>query len=371
MSKAFTATAVLITTMIGAGFLGIPYVVSQSGFAIGTLELIIIGGLVMLTMLYLGEIVLRTKEHHQLTGYAEKYLGPKGKRAMAFALIAGIYAALIAYLIAQSQSWSFIITNTTDAALPLGIAVWAIMSAITYFDIKALKKTEALIITLISILLVLLVIVTLPLVKADNLTTFVPAEFLAPIGVIMFAFLGYSAIPEMTRILGKDKHAMKKSICVAHALVLATYALFTILVLGAYGTSTPEIATLALGKPFVLLGIVTMLGAYLALSIALMDAFQSDYQLKKREAWAFTTIIPLALYVLLTLTNNASFIKILGIGGIISGSLAMVLILLMVQRAKIHGDRHPEYKMPYSSWLIWLIIIVCIVAMIAEILKLM
>lgn len=60
--------------VIGAGILGIPYVVAKAGFLTGLLDLIIIGLAVLVLNLYVGEIMLRTKEDHQLTGYAEKYL---------------------------------------------------------------------------------------------------------------------------------------------------------------------------------------------------------------------------------------------------------------------------------------------------------
>ncbi|MEK6899250.1 MAG: aromatic amino acid transport family protein [Nanoarchaeota archaeon] len=367
MSKTLTATAILITTMIGAGFLGMPYVISQSGFAIGILELVAIGTILMVTMLYLGEIVLRTKEHHQLTGYAEKYLGQRGKKAMAFSLVVGIYSALIAYLIAQGESWSFIITNTTYYALPLGIAIWALMSAISYFDIRTLKRSETLVLALICILLILLAITSIPNLSLNNLQTISIKNAFSPLGIILFSFLGYSAVPEIARILKKDKSKMKRSIIYAHSFVLFVYALFTFLVLGVYSTNTPEVATLALGKPFVLLGIITIFGAYISLSIALMDMFRSDYQFKKNEAWAFTTIIPLALFIILSLTNNLSFTKILSFGGIIAGGLALFLILAMVKQAKLHGNRHPEYKIPYSKAFIVISIIILAIGLFTEI----
>ena len=45
------------------------------------------------------------------------------------------------------------------------------------------------------------------------------------------------------------------------------------------------------------------------------------------------------------------FIKVLGIGGVISGGLTGVLILLMNLNAKKKGNRKPEFFMP-TNWLI-------------------
>ena len=90
-SKFWSALAVLVGTAIGAGYLGMPYVVSRSGFTAGVLCLVFVALIMMATKLYLGEISLRTKGNHQLTGYAERYLGKTGKILMFFAMIFGIY----------------------------------------------------------------------------------------------------------------------------------------------------------------------------------------------------------------------------------------------------------------------------------------
>ena len=87
MASKFPAVAVLMGTIIGAGILGIPYAIMQSGFLIGLIHLIVIGAIVLLITLYLGEISLRTAKNHQLTGYAEKYLGKKGKLIMTLSLL--------------------------------------------------------------------------------------------------------------------------------------------------------------------------------------------------------------------------------------------------------------------------------------------
>ncbi|HLD97187.1 MAG TPA: aromatic amino acid transport family protein, partial [Candidatus Nanoarchaeia archaeon] len=85
-TRLFEAIATLIGTTIGAGVLGIPYVVAQSGLAVGLLHIIIIGTAAIMVNLLLGEIVLRTKGNHQLSGYAAKSLGEGGKKLMTLAM---------------------------------------------------------------------------------------------------------------------------------------------------------------------------------------------------------------------------------------------------------------------------------------------
>jgi len=93
------AIAILAGTTIGAGIFAVPYAIAQIGFIPGLLYLLVIGGLMILLNLMYGEIVLRTKGDHQLTGYSQIYFGKKGKMIATLVMLVGLYGALLAYLI--------------------------------------------------------------------------------------------------------------------------------------------------------------------------------------------------------------------------------------------------------------------------------
>lgn len=365
--KTFIATCTLIGSAIGAGVLGIPYVVMQSGFPIGLIHLIFIAIILSITMLYLGEIALRTKSSHQLSGYAEKYLGKWGKKLMFISLAFGIFAAILAYLIGEGQSLSYMIFSNTDYSLYLALAFWFFMAMLTRLGLKALKKGEEIGVILILVLIISITIFSINKIDISNLTYTNPQNFLTPFGVILFAFLAFANLSEVEEELGKDKHLLKRVIIIAHIVIFVAYLLFTIAVLGWKGSLTPPLSTLALGKPFVLLGMFTMFTSYLALSIALIDALRFDYKLSKNKSWLIVSISPLILYLILTFANSTNFTNILGIGGVISGGLTAVLILLMIPKAKAHGDRKPEYNMPYSKLLTIILTIIFIIGALVEI----
>ena len=368
MSKTFVASATLIGTVIGAGILGIPYVLMKSGIAIGLSHLILLAIIMALTTLYLGEIALRTKKNHQLTGYAEKYFGKKGKKIMFIAFSFGMYAALIAYLIGEGESFSQLFFNTTEFAIPLAFAFWVILSALSYFGLKALEEGESIGVILILILIISIAVLSYNQINVENLTYNNYNNLFVPFGVILFAYLGFSAIPELERIFkGEGKH-MRKSIVLGYLFCFIAYAVFAISVIGSKGLLTPPIATLVLGKPFVLLGILTMFTSYLALSIALIDMYRFDFKFSKIKAWLSVIIPPLVVYLALKIFNMAQFTRVLGIGGVISGGLTAILILLMVKKAKMHGDRKPEYSMPYSKILTWGLIIIFTIGAALEVL---
>jgi len=212
MSKTFAAFAVLLGTIIGAGILGIPYVAMKSGFLIGAAHIIIIGILMAIIMLYLGEIALRTKATHQLPGYAQKYLGRAGRNWMFIAMAFGIFSAITAYLIAEGRSLSYLIFNSPIYEFQMGILFWLALSAITYFGINALEKGE-----IVGMIFVFTMIISISVyfsnkINAGNLAHIFPGQFLAPFGVVLFAFLGFAAIPEVERVLGEHKKPMKNII---------------------------------------------------------------------------------------------------------------------------------------------------------------
>jgi len=369
MSKTFLAISALIGTIIGAGFLGIPYVVMKSGFSIGLFHLIFLAIVLGIIMLYLGEIVLRTKTNHQLPCYAEKYLGKPGKKLMLAAFTFGIYSAIIAYLIAEGESFSFIFTNSIQYQFIFGIAFWIVLSALSYFGLKALEEADSLGFIIIIILVISIIALKISKIDTSNLTYSNPINFFTPFGVILFAYLGFSVVPEMKRIFGKENNLMKKSIICAQIIAFAIYVIFTIVVLGFAGANTPQLSTLALGKPFILLGMITMFTSYITLSIVLIDTFRFDFHLSKAKSWLITIIIPLIAFIILELTNNASFTTILSVGGVISGGLTAILILFMVKNAKKFGNRTPEYEIPYSKILTWFLILVFIIGAILEIIN--
>ena len=63
-----------------------------------------------------------------------------------------------------------------------------------------------------------------------------------------------------------------------------------------------------------------------------------------------------------------SFTKILSIGGVVSGGIMAIMILLMVKKAKSHCDRKAEYEVPASWWIIGFLIAIFVAGVIRELL---
>jgi len=361
----WAAVATLTGTIIGAGILGIPYTFSKAGLIPGILNMIVLGILIMFVNLYLGEVILRTKGKHQLPGYAGKYLGKTGKILMLISSFLFLYGSLIAYTVGEGEVLSFVFFGSTAFAIIFSIIFFVIMAFLVYLGLKALEDGEKFGLIVVSAMILAIFFFFFSKINLSNFTLASSnyASWFLPYGVILFAFLALSALPEMREELAKNEKKFKHAIIIGSLIPLILYLLFAVSIYGFAGAFTPEIATLALGKLPCILAIFTMFTAFFALGIALKEVFMYDFKFKKNSCFLLTIIPVLILSVLIILFKLTTFIKLLGFIGSIAGGLAAILVLLMVKQAKSKGDRFPEYKIPLN----WIMIIILIIIFLAGI----
>ena len=357
MKKTLEATALLVGTIIGAGIFGIPYVIAKAGFLTGLVTIGMLGAVLIVLYLYLGEVVLRTKGNHQLTGYAEKYLGKTGKTIMSVSMLAGIFGALIAYILGMGQSLNAVFGGNPWIYSLLFFAGFAVA---IYFGIKTVAKIEFWILPALVVVIVLFAIFSFNKIDIMNLSGFYPYNLFIPYGVILFALLGGAAIPEMRQHLRFECRKFRKSLFIGMIIPIAVYALFALIVVGVTGIGTTEIATIGLGKALgyhmIILGnlfaVFTMGTSFLTLGLAGKQMFNYDYKINHFLSWFLAMFIPLTI----ALSGLTSFIKAIGIAGTIAGAGEGILIVLMHRKAKKLGDRKPEYKIK-TNYVIYSIVI--------------
>jgi len=343
--RGLEAIATLMGTVVGAGIFGIPYVVAKAGFLTGLMNIILIAGLVLIMKLYLGEVVLRTKGNHQLTGYAGKYLGKSGKRIMTFVMMFGIYGALLAYLIGEGRAFSAIFGGS---AFLYSLLFFIFVTILIFIGLKVIKEYELYMIMVVIVIVFLISLFSFKQINLDNLTGFNLGDIFLPYGVVLFAFLGSVAVPEMKEILEEDKKKLKKCIIIGSLLVLVVYLVFTFFVVAVTGFDTTEIATLGLGKVLGkkmlivgnLFAVFAMATSFLTLGLAMKEMYNYDYGFSKNLSWFLTCSVPFGLFLL----GFQNFIKTIGYVGSIAGGIEGMLIVFMAWRAVKMGDRKPEYS---------------------------
>ncbi len=348
------AVTTLMGTIIGAGILGIPYVIAKAGYLYGLFLILLLGIAYVYLNLFFGEVVLRTKGQHQFPGYAEKYLGKTGKRITAVAMILGVYGALTAYLIGVGEA-SFAIFKW-GSPLVYTLLFFVVCTIIVFGGIKAMGKAELFLIPLLVIVVLTIGVVSFNQLDYSSLIPWDLQYFFLPYGVLIFAYMGLAAIPEMREVLEKDTKKMKRAIIVGSLIPLFLYALFALIIIGVVGLDHFEllkpnerIATVALSmysQPFLgvlanILAILAMFTSFLTNAIALKEVYHYDFKLSSITSLFLTLLIPLLIAVF----GIASFLTILGITGAVSGGLQGILLIFLYWKAQLLGDRKPEYTM--------------------------
>ena len=351
------AVATLVGCIIGAGIFGIPYVVAKAGILAGIINIVVLGTVILFINLYVGEIALRTKKTHQLVGYVEKYLGQTGKIIMTLSAVFSMVGALIAYIIGEGEVISAIFGFNP---FTVSLIFFAIASLVVFFDLEAVKKFELYLGIVMLALILAICFISLPHVNIANLSGFDLGQIFLPYGVVLFAFVGAAAIPEMEEELRGNKKLMKRAIIIGSLIPFFVYLLFMIAVIGVTGAGTTEVATIGLGKALgeymVLLGnlfaIFAMATSFFILGLALKWMLHYDYHINKTVSWAIACFVPLLIF----LAGVRSFISVIAITGAVAGGVEGILLVLTAKMAKKYGDQKPAYSIPLN-WFIAIIFI--------------
>lgn len=372
------AISVLMGTMVGAGIFGIPYIIAGSGIIPGFFYFLILGGAVLLLHLFFGEIVLRTKEKHYLPGFAQKYLGEKGKILVTISTILGISGALLAYTIIGGDFLKILFSSFFSPAGELSnfyfsLIFWAILSYFIFRGIKLIAPTELLMNIAFFSIIFLIIFFLLPKINIQNFSLINIENIFLPYGVILFSLIGWPAIPVIGEILksSEERKNFKKVIISAILIVVVLYSIFAFTVIGVSGkdTTTKVLQGLLpfLGQKVIILGalfgILVIATSFLILGNYLKNTLFYDYKIPRWISASFACGIPLILFLI----GLRSFIGIIGFVGTLIGSVEGIVIILIFKNIKKLGNREPEYSLKVPSFLLYFVTTIFILGAISQI----
>lgn len=369
----FEGVALIISGTIGAGVLGIPYAVAQSGMLIGFAYIVGLGLLMMGLNLMLGEVMLRTNQSFQLAGLARKYLGRGGQWLMTAIVYASLFGVLVIYTIGEGE---------TLAALFGGDPFWwslgffALGASLVAIGMRTVKVAEMFLTLGILFVVLIIAALTTPHIQVVHWQYSNLAHLLLPYGVVLFAFKGSTAIPEVHSVL-KDKDMMfKHAIIIAGVITILIYMLFAFMVVGVTGEQTTEIATIglgnSLGRNMLIFGNVfaalAMATSFLFVGLALRDSLRWDFKVPTFWSSAIVTIVPLTVFLL----GIRQFIAMIDFVGGVFASLEMLLIILIYWRARHIGDvkKLSKYKLHHVWLLAALLVLVFTLGALYSVIKL-
>ncbi len=374
--KFYLAVAALIGGTVGVGIFGIPLAFSKAGFLIGFIFLILMAGVTLLINLMYGEIILRTRQDHQLTGYAEIYAGKMYRRLLFFPLALNSYVGILAYILLSGQFLNNIFSpyfyRTSDF---YSIIFFIIFSLFLLLGIKRFRWVELGLSGLFVIIIFVILGFSLPKIEWVNLIDFSAASnyWFLPYGVLFFAFGGLSAIPIQRQILKGQESKLKKAITMALIITAALYLLFALSVVGVVGDATSDnsINDLfnILGERMMFLcslfGIMAIGSAYLMLGAGYQEVFNLDFGFRKIWSWALVVFPPFILF----LGGMRNFVDIISLGGAVAlGSESLILLCIYVLARK-NGDRNPEYKLKLSRYLLYALVVLFAVGILLKLIS--
>jgi len=333
MAKFIEAVLILSGMIIGVGMFGIPFSFARVGFWVGTAELIILSGVVLLFHFTYGEVVLWTKESHRLPGYVRIYLGKGAEILARLSALFGITGTLLAYLLVGS---SFLSTVFEDTAFSLSHWGWTVVmvlagSAITLFPLKNEAAINGILTAALIGFILVLSFFLFPRLDFQNLRGVDFENLFIPYGVLLFALSGGVVIPDLLTLLGRDRRRGRLAIAFGTLIPASLYFIFTLAVVGSAGKSVSEEALRGLapiaGNDFIrwgsVMGVLAVFTSYITLSMSFQMLLRLDLKFPKVAAWIAAMMIPFFLYTL----GFRSFITIIGAVGAIAVGVDSALIL--------------------------------------------
>lgn len=351
---ATTSEAIFMITgmTIGAGVLGVPFVIAQVGIPTGLVYIAAVG-VVMLTLnLMLADVVTHTKQSLQLPGLAEKYLGIWGKHIITLTFLGSTLGAILAYLIGEGTALSALFGGSP---VTWTLCFWAVGMSLVAGGLRRVKKYERLLSCFVIGSITVISLYLLSITNWSNWGYTSLADIFLPYGVILFALHATPAIAEAEAAMPNQPQRFKRAVIVGTLIPIVLYMLFAAAVVGVKGPNTTEVATLGLtrtfGLPLMVLSnlfaIVAMATAFMGITTALTDSLVWDFKLRRSFALALVALLPLVLFFI----GPKSFVEVLEVvGGLFIGVQA-ILIVAMFIKARTRGDINAGHPIINHLWM--------------------
>lgn len=336
--------ALLFTgTFVGAGILGLPYALAQSGFIGGTIIFIIGTFFAYLTAVYVSILVYMQANEASLYSIYRSHLSAKIGHLTLAGILFSSYGAMIAYPLAFGTMFNALFN------LPFGLGASGFLLLISVLLIRNpgdSNKFNAIVTTVLVLLLIGVMYKSIPGIKLNNYLSFVPSEMFGASGVIIFAFAGHIIIPPVIYYIKATRDQGIKVIKFSLLAVAALYFFFFAVSIGIMGTEVTPVATIGLaghvnptvaivGQVFAVLAITT--SAY-GIGLSLKLTFQGMFNIKPVVSIALVIIPVLLFNIYLSGTGGTAYTEVLNYAGGIGSALYIGIIpALIVQKlAKTH-----------------------------------
>jgi amino acid permease len=354
------ATLIIVGANIGSGILGLAYASRLAGWPILFLWLCIVGFLTTVSMLYVAETALRTTTPLQLPGLAQKYVGSLG----AWLVFISVAANSIGCMIAYTNGSGRILAEMLGLPNQVGSLLFTVPSAlVVWWGLKATGIAEKFISWGMIVLVGVVIIASLLSADAKvNNVIYTNWTYAVPVfNVAIFCYIAQYAVPELARGLRHEPQNLPRSITLGMAMTGVLLALVPLAVLALTGPEkVTQVATLAWGRAlgqwaflvanlFALCAMITSywaVGGSLLTNIVDKFKFKSETDRNTRLFCIFCVVVP---PFILAYSGLVDFVDAIYLAGTFGGVIMSILPVMMINKARVAGDRTPEWQNTWTA----------------------
>lgn len=353
----------IIGTSIGAGMLALPVATAQAGF-LNTLFFLVIAWVVMLVgALYILEVNLLLPEGANMVSMAEKTMGPIGKAVTWVSYLFLLYTLLCGYISGGGDVFHAILTSGHFAiSESVSTSIYVVIFALViYTGMKAVDNTNSFLMYAKISIFLLLVFFIVPHVSATKLTGGNVWQ-IKPAIMLLFTAYGFAIIvPSLREYFHSDTRTLKRLIFIGSLFPLICYIAWNGVIMGVIPkTGHPsllelfqsshttselgytlghEIQNTRIGHLFHLFSSISMLTAFLGVSLCLFDFLADGLKLQRKKTQGLLLLcLVFVPPLLIVLMNPGIYLSALSYAGI------FCVILLLLLPATMAG--FARYKLP-------------------------
>jgi len=348
--------AIKLGASIGSGILALPFGSRLGGFPALVFWVVLTGTFVAITMLYVAETSMRTRQPLQLSGLARTYIGPLGSWLMFAAVMINSLGALTAYTIGSGD----IIGAALGIPNFLGSLIFFVPAVgVVWLGLRVTGVSEKIITFGMVALLLVLIVATLvgPGIEWRHLARVSVIQGIPIFSLVLFSFISQYTVPAIARGFASSGivHRLPRCIILSQIILGSLFILVVGTTLGISGPEgVTEVATLAWGQAlgdwaFIAGGVFTLLafitsfwaiGETALTNIVDQFKFPSEWEIKYRIIAIVLVALP---PFILAYSDTIGFVDAISFAGAFAGVLMAGIPIMMVNAARKHGDREPEW----------------------------
>lgn len=350
------AVMMVVGATIGSGVLGLAYASKRAGWPVLVFWLIVSALVSTISMLYVAETSLRTRQPLQLAGLSRKYLGRAGSWLLFFSVGATCFCSLIAY----SNGCGKILSDMLHVSFYTGSLLFIFpASFVVWLGLKATGTAEKFISSGMIIILLILV-------AASFLSSRIPFEnvlyvhwlYAMPIfNITIFVYAVQYIVPEVARGFRHQPEKLVPSILIGFIISLFILTLVPLSVcLMLPVDEITEVSSLAWGRAlnnpafYLLVNIFAfcaMITSFWAIAESFLSNIVDKFHIKNERN--FRIRLPLLVIIvvppfLLAFYGAVSFVNAIYYAGTFGGIIMSVLPVFILNQARRKGDVAPVWK---------------------------